>query len=96
MRLHLKQLCSQKKTNTPIIFDIDYREYNWKKDDEISIYYSIVANEADIIMGSRQEFDLTERLIQPNMTDEETAKYWQAKNAKVVVIKHGMKGSTAI
>ena len=35
-------------------------------------------------MGSRQEFDLTERLIQPNMTDEETAKYWQAKNAKVV------------
>ena len=29
------------------------------------------------------------------MTDEETAKYWQAKNAKVVVIKHGMKGSTA-
>ena len=46
-------------------------------------------------MGSRQEFDLTERLIQPNMTDEETAKYWQAKNAKVVVIKHGMNGSTA-
>ena len=78
-----------------VIFDIDYREYNWKNEDEISIYYSIVANEADIIMGSRQEFDLTERLIQPNMTDEETAKYWQAKNAKVVVIKHGMKGSTA-
>lgn len=91
----LKAVMFAKKTNTPIIFDIDYREYNWKNDDEISIYYSIVANEADIIMGSRQEFDLTERLIQPNMTDEETAKYWQAKNAKVVVIKHGMKGSTA-
>ena len=86
----LKAVMFAKKTNTPIIFDIDYREYNWKNDDEISIYYSIVANEADIIMGSRQEFDLTERLIQPNMTDEETAKYWQAKNAKVVVIKHGM------
>ena len=91
----LKAVMFAKKTKTPIIFDIDYREYNWKNEDEISIYYSTVANEADIIMGSRQEFDLTERLIQPNMTDEETAKYWQAKNAKVVVIKHGMKGSTA-
>ena len=91
----LKAVMFAKKTKTPIIFDIDYREYNWKNEDEISIYYSTVANEADIIMGSRQEFDLTERLIQPNMTVEETAKYWQAKYAKVVVIKHGMKGSTA-
>lgn len=41
--------------------------------DEIAIYYSIVAKESDIIMGSREEFDLTERLIQPNMTDNESA-----------------------
>ena len=48
-----------KKNDTKIIFDIDYREYNWKSEDEISIYYSMVAREADIIMGSREEFDLT-------------------------------------
>ena len=42
-----------KRNNTKIIFDIDYREYNWKNSDEISIYYSIIAKEADIIMGSR-------------------------------------------
>ena len=84
-----------KKVNTKIIFDIDYREYNWKNADEISIYYSIVAKEADIIMGSREEFDLTEKLIKEGMTDEESAAYWQSKNAKIVVIKHGMKGSTA-
>ena len=29
------------------------------------------------------------------MTDEESAAYWQAKHAKIVVIKHGMQGSTA-
>ena len=51
--------------------------------------------EADIIMGSREEFDLTEKLIKEGMTDEESAAYWQSKNAKIVVIKHGMKGSTA-
>ena len=42
-------------------------------------------------MGSREEFDLTEKLIKEGMTDEESAAYWQAKNAKIVVIKHGMK-----
>ena len=56
----LKAVMLAKKNDTKIIFDIDYREYNWKSEDEISIYYSMVAREADIIMGSREEFDLTE------------------------------------
>lgn len=91
----IKAVLLAKKNNTRIIFDIDYREYNWKNKDEIAIYYSMVAKEADIIMGSREEFDLTERLIKPGMTDEESAFAWQAHHAKIVVIKHGMKGSTA-
>ena len=61
----LKAVMLAKKNDTKIIFDIDYREYNWKSEDEISIYYSMVAREADIIMGSREEFDLTKKLIQP-------------------------------
>lgn len=91
----LKTVMLARKNNTKIIFDIDYREYNWKNKDEISIYYSAVAREADIIMGSREEFDLTEQLIRPGMTDEESASYWQDCHAKIVVIKHGMQGSTA-
>ena len=83
------------KNKTLLIFDIDYREYNWKSKDEISIYYSQMASMANIIMGSREEFDLTERLIKPGMSDEETAKYWFGKNAVILVIKHGMKGSAA-
>ena len=86
----LKTVMLARKNKTKIIFDIDYREYNWKNKDEISIYYS-----ADIIMGSREEFDLTERLICQGMTDEESSVYWQSCNARIVVIKHGMKGSTA-
>ncbi len=86
---------SSKKNNTKIIFDIDYREYNWKNTDEISIYYSMIAKEADIIMGSREEFDLTEKLIQPNRTDKQTAEAWHGYNAKIIVIKYGMKCSTA-
>lgn len=91
----IKAVMLAKRNNTRVIFDIDYRAYNWKNDDEISIYYSIVAKEADLIMGSREEFDLTEKLTRPGMTDEESAAYWQGCNARLLVIKHGMKGSTA-
>ena len=91
----LKTVMLARKNNTKLIFDIDYREYNWKNKDEISIYYSAVAREADIIMGTREEFDLTERLIRPGMTDEESAAYWHSCHAGIVVIKHGMKGSAA-
>lgn len=83
------------KNHTKVIFDIDYRAYNWKNTDEISVYYSLVAKEADIIMGSREEFNLMEKLIRPGMDDTESSQYWMAHNAKIVVIKHGMQGSTA-
>ena len=91
----LKAIMLANKTNTPVIFDIDYREYNWRNQDEISIYYAQAAKQAQIIMGSREEFDLTERLIKPDMTDEESAAYWFGCNARICVIKHGMQGSTA-
>lgn len=91
----LKAVALAKKNGVPIIFDIDYRAYNWKNADEIAIYYSSVAREADIILGSREEYDLTEKFIKVGMTDEETAAYWHSQNAKIVIIKHGKEGSTA-
>ncbi len=91
----LKAAFLARKTNTPIIFDIDYRAYNWKSKDEIAIYYALVAGQADVILGSREEYDLTQQLIQPGMSDIETASYWHKKGAKIVVIKHGKEGSTA-
>ena len=91
----LKAVALAKKNGLPIIFDIDYRAYNWKNADEIAIYYSSVAREADIILGSREEYDLTEKFIKAGMTDKETAAYWHSQNAKIVIIKHGKEGSTA-
>ncbi len=91
----LKAVALAKKNGVPIIFDIDYRAYNWENSDEIAIYYSSVAREADIILGSREEYDLTEKFIKVGMTDKETAAYWHSQNAKIVIIKHGKEGSTA-
>ena len=91
----LKALSFAKRNNTKVIFDIDYRPYNWKNTDEISIYYSMVAKEADVILGSREEVDLTERLIEEGRTDLQSAAYWHSKGVKIIVIKHGKEGSTA-
>ena len=55
----LKTLFLAKKNGVVVIFDIDYRSYTWKNKDEISLYYSIAAKNIDIILGSREEFDLT-------------------------------------
>ncbi len=89
----LKALQFAKNTDTPVIFDIDYRPYNWKNKDEIAVYYSIVARDSAIILGSKEEYELTQSLIKPGLSDEETAALWE--NAKIVIIKHGKKGSTA-
>lgn len=91
----LKAVMLAKKCNTVVIFDIDYREYNWKNKDEISIYYAMIAKQSDIILGSREEFDLTEALIEKGRDDKTTAAAWHKEGAKIVVIKHGKKGSTA-
>ncbi|QWT17416.1 5-dehydro-2-deoxygluconokinase [Collinsella sp. zg1085] len=91
----LKAALLARKTNTPLLFDIDYRAYTWKHTDDIAIYYAALARQADIIMGSREEFDLAEALICSGMTDEESACYWHKHHARIVLIKHGMKGSSA-
>ena len=91
----LKAVAIARRIGVPIIFDIDYRAYNWKNNDETAIYYSAVAKEADIILGSREEYDLTEALIAPGLSDRESAALWQGYNAKIVIIKHGKEGSTA-
>lgn len=91
----LKAIQLAKKNNVRIIFDIDYREYTWSSHDEIAVYYSIAAQNANIIMGSREEFDLTEGIVGVKSSDRESAKYWQSFGAAICVIKHGKEGSTA-
>jgi 5-dehydro-2-deoxygluconokinase len=92
----LKAVTYAKKHGVKILFDIDYRAYTWKSSDEIAIYYSLVAENSDIIMGSREEYDLTGALLFcEKMDDKKTADYYFNKGAAIVVIKHGKEGSTA-
>ena len=58
----LKALAFAEKNGVAVVFDADYRPYSWKNKDEISIYTALVAEKSRIILGSREEFDLMERL----------------------------------
>jgi 5-dehydro-2-deoxygluconokinase len=91
----LKAVILAKRAGTPVVFDIDYRAYNWQYPEAVSLYYWMVAREAAVILGSREEYDLTEALAAPGMDDAQSAAYWHGMGAKIVVIKHGREGSTA-
>ncbi|MBQ6382151.1 MAG: 5-dehydro-2-deoxygluconokinase [Clostridia bacterium] len=91
----LKALAFALRNQVPVVFDADYRAYTWKGFDEIAIYTSLVAEKADIIMGSREEFDLMERLLGLDGSDAASAAYWLGKKAQICVIKHGKSGSDA-
>ena len=86
-----------KKHNTRIIFDIDYRPYSWQSKEEISIYYSLVAGMSDVVIGSRDEVNLTELLAEDaaEPADHVLAEKYIAEGNKIVIIKHGKKGSIA-
>lgn len=93
----LKAIEYARQDNVKIIFDIDYREYNWANEDEIAIYYSMVARLSDLIIGSREEFDLTGGLLgHRSLNDKQIADYWMTEgHNQIVVIKHGKEGSSA-
>ena len=84
-----------KKHGTKVIFDADYRPYSWRSDKDICVYYSLVARFADVIIGSRDEIDLIEGLpvLANDVPDHEIADKYIENGAKIVIIKHGKKGS---
>lgn len=85
-----------RKHGTVVFFDIDYRPYTWKNVEETAIYFSLAAEKCDVIIGTREEFDMLEMISNPgNQDDNVTAQKWFDHHAKLVVIKHGKEGSYA-
>ena len=79
-----------------MLFDIDYRAYSWNSPEETAVYYNLAAEKCDVIIGTREEFNMMEALTSPgNSDDHVSAKKWFSFNAKIVVVKHGKKGSVS-
>jgi 5-dehydro-2-deoxygluconokinase len=79
-----------------VFFDLDYRPYTWTSSEETAIHYHLAARQCDVLIGTREEFDIMERLEHnPARDDAYTAQLWFQHQAKIVVIKHGQDGSVA-
>ncbi|XEC94652.1 5-dehydro-2-deoxygluconokinase [Paenibacillus tarimensis] len=84
------------KHGVVVAFDIDYRPYTWTSPEETAVYYNLAAEKCDIIIGTREEFDMMERFDHnPEKSDRVTASKWFDYKAKIVIIKHGKEGSIA-
>ncbi|GED17154.1 5-dehydro-2-deoxygluconokinase [Aneurinibacillus migulanus] len=85
-----------RKHNVVVFFDIDYRPYTWESGAETAIYYNLAAEKCDVIIGTREEFDMMEKFLNyKESNDQATADRWFSHHAKIVVIKHGGDGSIA-
>jgi 5-dehydro-2-deoxygluconokinase len=82
-----------KRNGVEVIFELDYRPYTWKSKEETSVYMTTVARMADIVIGTRDEFNVLEN--SKAYTDEESVKALFLYTPKLIVIKHGVKGSKA-
>ena len=69
---------------------MDYRPYTWQSEAETAVYYNLAAEKSDVIIGTREEFDMMEKLLNYEQSnDQVTAERWFSHYAKIVVIKHG-------
>lgn len=84
------------KHDVTVFFDLDYRPYTWADEAETAVYYNLAAEKCDVIIGTREEFDMMEKLLNMNESDDQlTASRWFSHRAELVVIKHGGAGSIA-
>jgi 5-dehydro-2-deoxygluconokinase len=89
----LKAVYLAKKNKVKVVFELDYRPYTWNSLDDTSVYYSLVAEQSDIVIGTRDEYDVMEN--KQGGKNEETLHYLFQHSPELVVIKHGVKGSYA-
>src|SRR5699024_6693604 len=89
----IKSLQIAKDNNVNVVFELDYRPYSWVNEEETSLYYKLVAEQSDVIIGTRDEFDMVESF--KTLSDEEIANKLFDYTPNLVVIKHGVQGSHA-
>ncbi|OWA34992.1 5-dehydro-2-deoxygluconokinase [Saccharibacillus sp. O16] len=82
-----------KKNGVKIVFELDYRPYTWASPEETAVYYSLVAQQSDIVMGTRDEYDIMEQVEAG--ANEQTTELLFRHSPQVVIIKHGVQGSYA-
>ncbi|KKI89874.1 5-dehydro-2-deoxygluconokinase [Bacillus sp. SA1-12] len=90
----IKAVNLAKKNDVKVIFELDYRPYSWETPEETAVYYSLVAEQSDVVVGTRDEFDVLENR-KTEGKNEDTVNYLFKHSPELIVIKHGVEGSYA-
>lgn len=89
----LKAVSLARKNDVKVIFELDYRPYTWTNAEEVSVYYSLVAEQSNVVIGTRDEFNMLEN---SEVGDNEVTVAELFKHEpELIVIKHGVEGSYA-
>ncbi|AQY51889.1 5-dehydro-2-deoxygluconokinase IolC [Listeria weihenstephanensis FSL R9-0317] len=89
----LKTVQLARQHDVKIVFELDYRPYTWKTTEETAVYYQLVAEQANIVIGTRDEFDMLENHVGGENAATVTALF--GHTPELIVIKHGVEGSYA-
>ena len=83
-----------RRNQTRIALDLDYREGTWDRPEEVSVYLTLAAQKADIVIGTRDEFNRMEYVFHKENSDNQKSADWLlSEGVKLVSIKNGKKGS---
>ena len=83
-----------RKHKTRIILDLDYRTDTWNTEEEASVYYHMAALQSDMVIGTREEFNIMEKMfLSGNGDDKTSAEYLLKQGVECVSIKRGRDGS---
>ncbi|KPH77875.1 MULTISPECIES: 5-dehydro-2-deoxygluconokinase [Bacillaceae] len=91
----IKAVSLARKNDVKVIFELDYRPYTWASKEETAIYYSLIAEQSDVVIGTRDEYDMMENLEEGEGNNEATVNYLFNHSPELLVIKHGVDGSYA-
>jgi 5-dehydro-2-deoxygluconokinase len=89
----LKAVSLAKKHDVKVVFELDYRPYSWNSLEETAVYCSLVTEQADVVIGTRDEYDVMEN--KQCGKNEDTVRYLFSHSPELIVIKHGVEGSYA-
>jgi 5-dehydro-2-deoxygluconokinase len=91
----IKAVSLARKNDVKVIFELDYRPYTWASKEETAIYYSLIAEQSDVVIGTRDEYDMMENLEEGEGNNEATVNHLFKYSPELLVIKHGVEGSYA-
>jgi len=89
----LKAVSLARRNDVKVVFELDYRPYTWKSEEETSVYCQLVAERSHVVIGTRDEYDRLEN--RKGGRNEDTCALLFRHDPELIVIKHGVEGSYA-